>query len=340
MTTSNYILSNKNGTELTLNAYGARIIALSLSDREGNVDDVVLGFKNIDAYINVENDPYFGCVVGRFGNRIAKGKFNLDGETYTLAVNDGDNHLHGGLKGFDKVAWAVLKVDKATNEVIFTYVSKDGEEGYPGNLNITVKYQLTEENEVVITYDATTDKATPLNLTNHVYFNLGGEGNADILDHELMINADKFTPIGEDFIPNGTIIDLSDSEMDFRQAKAIGRDIAQDAEQLKLAGGYDHNYVLNKNTEGEMSTAAIVWHPNSGRLLEVLTKEPGVQFYSGNSLDGSLVGKSGKTYKTHTGFCLETQHYPDSPNKTQFPSSVLRPGECYQTETIYRFSIQ
>jgi len=337
---NNYTLRNKLGTELILNAYGARIMAISLPDKEGYIDDVVLGFKNIETYKEAKNEPYFGCVVGRFGNRIAKGKFILEDETYTLALNNGENHLHGGLKGFDKVVWHLLKEDFATNEITFTYLSKDGEEGYPGNLNITVRYQLTEANEVVINYDAITDKATPVNLTNHVYLNLGGEGNADILDHELMINADKFTPIGPDFIPKGVLAELKGSALDFTQAKAIGKDIDGETEQLKFAGGYDHNYSLNKNTEGELSLAATVWHPSSGRFLEVLTEEPGMQFYSGNALDGSLVGKSGKRYEGRAGFCLETQHYPDSPNQARFPNTILQPGEVYQTKTVYRFSVK
>jgi len=337
---SKYTLRNKLGTELILNSYGARIMAISLPDKDGHVDDVVLGFKDIEAYIKAENEPYFGCVVGRFGNRISKGKFILDGKTYNLAVNGGENHIHGGLKGFDKVVWHLLKEDVATNAITFTYLSKDGEEGYPGNLDVTIRYQLTEANEIVITYNANTDKATPVNLTNHVYLNLGGEGKADILDHELLINANKFTPVGADLIPKGVLAEVSGSALDFTQVKAIGQDIDVDTEQLRFAGGYDHNYALNKNIEGEMSLAATVWHPSSGRFLEVLTEEPGVQFYSGNSLDGSLVGKSGQSYEARTGFCLETQHYPDSPNQAQFPNTILQPGEIYQTTTIYRFSVK
>lgn len=336
----NYTLRNKRGTELILNTYGARIMAFSLPDKHGHVDDVVLGFRNIEAYIDAENEPYFGCVVGRYGNRIAKGKFTLDDKTYNLALNNGENHLHGGLKGFDKVVWVALVDDDVTNEITFNYLSKDGEEGYPGNLDVAVNYQLTEDNQILIAYTATTDKATPVNLTNHVYLNLGGEGKSDVLDHEVLINASNFTPVGADLIPKGTLVDLKNSALDFTQAKAIGKDIEDENEQLKFAGGYDHNYVLNKNSEGEMSLAATVWHPDSGRYLEVLTEEPGVQFYSGNSLDESLVGKSGKRYKSRSGFCLETQHYPDSPNQTEFPSTILRPGEQYQTRTIYRFSVK
>jgi len=375
MSTSSFTLRNKHGTEVVLNAYGARIMSICVPDREGRVDDVVLGFPNIEAYIDAgENEPYFGCVVGRFGNRIARGEFSLEngsggGETYTLAVNDGENHLHGGIKGFDKVIWGVVPKDgdgngngddngecdgggddavavATRNEITFVYLSEDGEEGYPGNLNVTVKYQLSEDNEVVINYHATTDKATPVNLTNHVYLNLAGEGTTDVLDHELTIHADKFTPVDPGLIPNGTLMDLADEPtLDFRQPKTIGRDINANTDQLTFAGGYDHNYALNKyDTEGggrQTTLAATVWHPATGRFLEVETEEPGVQFYSGNFLDGKVLGgKSGRSYGARAGFCLETQHFPDSPNRVQFPSTVLQPGEEYRTKTVYRFSVK
>ena len=301
--------------------------------------DITFGYNDVSGYMNAVDKPYFGAVVGRYGNRIAKGRFTLDGEEYKLATNNGENHLHGGVIGFDKVVWNAEIIGK--NVVRFTYLAKDGEEGYPGNVSIAVTYTLTEENEIQIDYLATTDKATPVNLTNHAYFNLKGEGEGDILGHELMINAKGFTPVNKGLIPTGEIAPVAGTPFDFTVAKPIGRDIGQTHQQLEYGGGYDHNFVLDKEgKEGEMTLAATAYEPTTGRLMEVFTKEPGVQFNCGNFLEGNLVGKSGKAYVHRGGFCLETQHYPDSPNQPQFPSTILRPGADYETRTVYRFSVR
>jgi aldose 1-epimerase len=333
-----YVLRNNFGTEVKITNFGATITSIKVVDRDGKFDDIALGYDRAEDYMNAVDKPYFGSIVGRYGNRIAKGRFSLDGKTYSLATNNGPNHLHGGIIGFDKVVWEAtpLKGDEFTG-VTLTYLAKDREEGYPGNLDIKVTYKLTTENELVIEYDATTDKATPVNLTNHTYFNLAGEGNGTILDHELMINADHYTPVGETLIPTGKIESVKGTPFDFTRPKTIVRDINQDNEQLTFGGGYDHNFVLNKETE-KMTLAATVYEPKSGRFIEVLTEEPGIQFYCGNFLDGRLVGKSGKPYIHRSGFCLETQHYPDSPNQPNFPNTILRPSEVYRTKTIYRFS--
>jgi aldose 1-epimerase len=296
----------------------------------------------VEDYMNAVDKPYFGAIVGRYGNRIAKGQFTLDGKTYTLATNNGPNHLHGGVIGFDKVVWDAEPIKGAGfTGVELTYRAKDAEEGYPGNLDIKVTYKLTDDNELSIDYHAVTDKATPVNLTNHTYFNLAGEGNGTILDHKLMVNADKYTPVDEGLIPTGKNVMVKKTPFDFTSPKAIGRDIAQQNEQLKFGGGYDHNFVLNKsNPVDGMTLAASVYEPASGRFMEVLTEEPGIQFYCGNFLDGRLKGKAGKPYVYRGGFCLETQHYPDSPNQTNFPSTILRPGQTYTTKTVYRFSVK
>ena len=337
-----YSLKNKVGTEVKITNYGATITSIIVADRNGNFSDIALGYNSLEGYVNAVDKPYFGAVVGRYGNRIAKGRFELEGEQYTLAVNNGQNHLHGGVIGFDKVIWDAkpIKGDRFAG-LELTYLAKDMEEGYPGNLNIKVTYKLTNKNELVIDYEAVTDKATPVNLTNHTYFNLSGEGNGTILDHELMINAYYYTPVDETLIPNGKIAEVKKTPFDFTSPKPIGRDIATQNEQIKFGGGYDHNFVLNKpKTDKSMSLAATVYEKSSGRFMEVFTEEPGIQFYSGNFLDGRLKGKSGRTYVHRGAFCLETQHYPDSPNQADFPSVILYPNQTYETRTIYKFSVK
>jgi aldose 1-epimerase len=334
-----YTLENKAGMEVKITNYGAIVTSIKVPDRNGKLADIVLGYNDVSDYMNAVDKPYFGAIVGRYGNRIAKGKFTLDGEEYDLATNNGENHLHGGVIGFDKVVWNAEVV--GGNAVRFTYLAKDTEEGYPGNLSVAVTYTLTDDNELEIDYRATTDKATPVNLTNHTYFNLKGEGEGTILEHELMINAKGFTPVDKGLIPTGKIVPVAGTPFDFTTAKPIGRDVGQENQQLEFGLGYDHNFVLDKGgREGEMTLAATVYEPASGRFMEVFTEEPGVQFYCGNFLDGRLKGKSGKTYVHRGGFCLETQHYPDSPNQPQFPNTILRPGEVYETRTVYRFSVR
>ena len=335
-----YSLRNTGGTEVKITNYGATITSISVKDRAGEFADIALGYDRLEDYMNAVDKPYFGSVVGRYGNRIAKGEFTLDGKTYALATNNGPNHLHGGIIGFDKVAWnaKTLKGEGFVG-LELTYLAKDREEGYPGNLQCTVIYKLNEKDELSIEYSATTDQPTPINLTNHTYFNLAGEGNGTILDHVLKLNAYHYTPVDETLIPTGVIAPVKGTPFDFTTPKAIGRDIETAYQQLEFGMGYDHNFVLNKPDQaGEMTIAAEVYEPKSGRLLEVLTEEPGVQFYCGNFLDGRLKGKSGKSYLHRGGFCLETQHFPDSPNQPDFPSTILRPGETYSTRTIYRFS--
>lgn len=327
-----YTLTNASGMEAKIMTYGATVVSLKVPDRDGKLDDVVLGFDNVRDY--EEKSPYFGCIVGRYGNRIGKGKFTLDGREYTLAVNNGANHLHGGLKGFDKVVW---EAEYDGVGLKMHYVSKDMEEGYPGRLDVTVVYTLTDDNELKIDYFATTDKPTVCNLTNHSYFNLAGQGLRDNSGHELMLNADNFTPVDSGLITTGEIRPVKGTPMDFTTPTAIGKRINDDYEQLKFGGGYDHNWVLNKDGKG-MTLAASVYEPTTGRFMEVFTTEPGIQFYAGNFLDGTIVGKGGRAYKYRYGFCLETQHYPDSPNRPQFPSVVLAPGQEYKTSTTYKFS--
>ena len=333
-----YTLRNSKGMEAHITNYGGIVVSLLVPDRDGRPGDIVLGFDSLADYLN--DSPYFGCIVGRYGNRIAKGRFALDGKEYTLATNNGPNHLHGGRKGFDKVIWAA-EVGSASGgpSLVLTYLSKDGEEGYPGNLSVKVTYQLTDRNELKIEYLASTDKPTVVNLTHHSYFNLAGAGVGDILSHFLMIDADRFTPVDSGLIPTGELRSVHGTPMDFTTATAIGARIDQDDEQLHLGRGYDHNFVLRK--EGSrLKRAADVYEESSGRVMEVLTTEPGLQFYSGNFLDGHLVGKGGKKYDHRYGFCLETQHFPDSPNKPKYPTTVLGPGQSYSTTTIYRFSTQ
>jgi len=331
-----FTLQNASGMKTTLTNYGGIVTSLYVPDRNGNLDDVVLGFPTLDGYL--KEHPYFGALIGRYGNRIGKAKFTLDGMEYKLAANNGENHLHGGVKGFDKVVWSAgsLKQDNAAG-VKFSYLSKDGEEGYPGNLTCTVTYWLTNKNELKIAYQATTDKATPVNLTHHSYFNLAGQGTGDILNHQLEIFANRFTPIDKGLITTGELRAVEGTPMDFRQPRAIGERIDSVDEQLKFGLGYDHNWMLDREG-GLLALAARVYESTTGRMMEVWTTEPGIQFYSGNFLDGTLTGKSGRVYNQRYGFCLETQHFPDSPNRPEFPSTILRPGEMYSTETIYRFS--
>src|SRR5690348_7535126 len=328
-----YTLTNSRGMEARITNYGGIVVSLKAPDKTGAMSDIVLGFDTLDGYVN--NTSYFGALIGRYGNRIAKAKFNLDGHEYKLAANNGENSLHGGTRGFNRAVWTPRELSDGGLELV--YVSKDGEEGYPGNLRVRVTYHLTPANELKIEYEASTDKDTVLNLTNHSYFNLKGAGNGDILDHAVTLNADKFTPVDAGLIPTGDLRSVNGTPFDFRKGTAIGARIEQNDEQLKLGKGYDHNWVLNKSANS-LSLAARVEEPTTGRVLEVHTTEPGVQFYTGNFLDGTAKGKGGKTYGFRSGFCLETQHFPDSPNKPSFPSTVLRPGQQFHSTTVYRFS--
>jgi aldose 1-epimerase len=331
-----YTLTNANGLEAKITTYGGAVVSLLAPDQSGKLDDVVLGLETLEEYI--EKSLYFGCITGRYANRIAQGKFTLNDVEYTLAQNDGENHLHGGLKGFDKVVWAAQEISSDDGVGLkLTYLSKDGEEGYPGNLSVEVVYTLTNADELKIEYLATTDTDTVVNLTNHTYFNLVDGGAGDILGHELMLNAGRFTPIDNTLIPTGELRSVEGTPLDFRQLTLVGARIEQDDEQLHFAGGYDHNWVLN-SADGSLALAARVQEPTTGRVMEIYTTEPGIQFYSGNFLDGSITGKGGKVYRKRYGFCLETQHFPDSPNQSHFPSTLLKPGEKYQTTTIYKFS--
>jgi len=328
-----YTLTNANGLIVKITNYGGIVTSILAPDSEGKLEDIVLGFDSLQPYL--DGHPYFGALIGRYGNRIAKGQFELDGETYTLATNNGENHLHGGLQGFDKVVWNAQPMPSDSSASLqLTYRSPDMEEGYPGNLDVTVVYTLTNADELHIAYEATTDQKTIVNLTNHTYFNLTGGAERDILGHELMIDADQFIPVDETLIPTSELRPVAGTPFDFRTPTAIGERIDMENEQLKIAGGYDHCWVLNG--EG-MRLVARVHEPVSGRTVEVHTEEPGVQFYSGNFLDGSLTGKGGIVYEHRYGLCLETQHYPDSPNQLDFPSVILEPGETYSTRTIYTF---
>jgi len=330
-----YTLTNRNGIEVRITNYGGRVVSLLAPDRHGKMADVVLGFDNLDDYLGT--NPFFGALVGRYANRIAKAKFTLDGVEHKLAQNNGPNSLHGGLKGFDKVIWAARELSKDPPTLELTYVSQDGEEGYPGKLTAKVVYALTDNNELRIDYTATTDKDTVLNLTNHSYFNLTGQGNGDILKHEIMITADRFTPVDATLIPPGELRQVQGTPFDFRQATEIGARINADDEQIKFGQGYDHNFVLNR-TGHSLSLAARVTEPESGRVMEVLTTQPGMQFYTGNFLDGTVHGKGGKVYGRRSAFCLETQHFPDSPNQPKFPSADLKPGQTYHQTTVFKFS--
>jgi len=331
-----YTLRNASGVEARITNYGGIVVSLKVPDRNGKFDDVVLGYDNLDGYLK-NNSPYMGALIGRYANRIAKGTFKLNGTEYHLAVNNGANHLHGGLKGFDKVVWTAAPLRVANGAALkLTYVSKDGEENYPGNLTATVIYTLSDANELRIDYSATTDKRTIVNLTSHSYFNLAGQGTGDILKHQLFMNAGRFTPTDAGAIPTGELKSVRGTPFDFTKPTEIGARIDQDDQQLKFGNGYDHNFVLIKGKR--LSLAAIVNEPTTGRVMQVSTTEPGMQFYSGNFLDGSITGKDGKVYQRRYGFCLEAQHYPDSPNEPKFPSVVLNPGQRYTQTTIYKFS--
>jgi aldose 1-epimerase len=332
-----YTLTNSSGMEVRLISYGAIIASIRVPDRNGRLDDVVTGHDNLEGYLT--KSRFFGAVVGRYGNRIAGGRFTLDGRMYQLAQNNGPNHLHGGPKGFDKVVWSgAASEDPRGPSVTFARKSPDGEEGYPGNLTVRITYTLTARNELIVDYSATTDKPTPINLTQHSYFNLAGDGSGDVLNHRLTLYADRYTPVDAGQIPTGELASVEGTPFDFRQETPIGARIDADHEQIRLGMGYDHNFVLTRSGPG-LAPAARVVEPGTGRTLQVATTEPGVQFYSGNKLDGSLVGKGGHVYCTRTGFCLETQHFPDSPNRPEFPSTILRPGEEYRSTTVFTFGL-
>ena len=337
-----YTLTNPHGIQVRAMTFGGIIVSLKTPDRTGELGDIVLGYDDLAHY--VANSPYFGAIIGRYANRIAKGRFTLDGKTYQLPVNDGPNSLHGGTKGFDKRVWDAHSVQTdSTVGVVFHRVSPDGEEGYPGNLDVTVTYTLKDDDELVIDYRATTDEDTPVNLTQHSYFNLDGAGNGDVLAQELMVNADSYTPIDSTFIPTGQIAPVAGTPFDFRTLTAIGARIDDDNQQLKWAGGYDHNFVLNRPDSLPADALVHAVHaldPKSGRTLDVYTTEPGIQIYTGNFLDGTITGKDGKVYVHRGAFTVETQHYPDSPNEPSFPSTILHPGQTYQSRTVWKFGVQ
>lgn len=330
-----FVLRNAGGMEIAVTNYGATLTSVKAPDARGNVADVVLGFDTLDGYLG--KHPFMGSTVGRYANRIAKGRFTLNGKEYKLAVNNGPNSLHGGIEGFDKKIWVAQEVPTQHGPGMrFTYVSPDGEEGYPGTLTANVTYSLSPANEVQIDYQASTDADTVLNLTNHSYFNLAGAGKGTILDHVVMINSDRFTPVDAGLIPTGEFRSVADTPFDFRAPTAIGARIDADEEQIKRGGGYDHNFIINGEGRS-LRLAARVRETTSGRVMEVLTDQPGMQFYTGNFLDGSVIGKGGVAYDKRFGFCMETQHFPDSPNQAVFPTVVLKPGESYTTSTVYRF---
>jgi aldose 1-epimerase len=339
-----FTLWNGSGIEIRAISYGAILLSIKTPDRHGRLGDIALGFDGLEGYLT--RSRFFGAVVGRYGNRIARGRFTLDGTTYQLATNNGANHIHGGVRGFDKVLWDGEPFERDGDAgVTLSYTSADGEEGYPGTVKAKVVYTVTPANELVVDYEATTDRPTPLNLTQHTYFNLGGEGSGDVTRHELTLNADRFTPVDEAMIPTGEIAPVDGTPLDFRKPALIGARIDADHGQLRRAGGYDHNFVLNANSlaggswRPGLHSAAHVVASATGRTLDVATTEPGVQFYSGNRLDGSAVGKSGHVYGRRSGFCLETQHFPDSPNRMNFPSTILRPGEKYASTTVFTFGV-
>lgn len=331
-----YTLTTSKGAEVRIATYGATVVSLNVPDKAGKLGDVVLGFDSLEGYLG--EHPYFGALIGRYGNRIAKGRFTLDGRTYSLAINNGPNALHGGLQGFSRRVWTAAPFETSEGVgLALTYVSEDGEEGYPGTLTARIRYTWTEQNALRIDYAATTDAPTVLNLTNHSYFNLKDGGRTDALGHQMQIFADHFTPVDPTLIPTGEIASIDGTPFDFRQPTAIGARINDRDEQLGFGGGYDHNHVLSRRTKDELELAVRVSEPTSGRTMEVWTTEPGVQFYTGNFLDGTNKGKGGTVYNKRAAFCLETQHFPNSPNQEAFPSVVLRPGETYRSRTEYRF---
>jgi len=331
-----YTLKNQNGVEITVTNFGGRVVEFWAPDKNGIFEDIVLGHDHIDKYVNYTGERFLGATIGRYGNRIAKGRFTLDGVEYRLPLNDGPNSLHGGSKGFDMVVWDAAQPNAQTLEL--TYLSKDGDQGYPGNLTVKMTYELTGDNRFIITHHATTDKNTVINLTHHSFFNLHGAGNGTINDHELMIRADKFTPVDAVLIPTGEQSPVSNTPMDFRQPTPIGLRVNDNYEQLKFGSGYDHNWILQRNTPNGLELAATVYEPQSGRYLEVYTTEPGIQFYGGNFFDGKEIGKQGKPYEHRATLALETQHFPDSPNQPGFPSTVLKPGEEYKHTCVYKIS--
>ena len=332
------ILTNSKGAELSITNYGAKIVSLMVPNRDGEFVDVVTGHNTIDEYLTSE-EPYFGAICGRYGNRIAKGEFILDGILYDkLAINNGPNSLHGGIKGFNSVVWDLKQIDQQTVEL--KYTSIDGEEGFPGNLNTTVTYHLSNDNEVIITYQATTDKPTILNLTNHSYFNLSGQGNPSVYNHSLMINADYYLPTDETAIPYGPKEKVEGTPMDFRTPHEVGERIDEEFEALKFGKGYDHTYILNKGNENELSFCARCSSPITGIVMECYTTEPGVQLYTGNWMTGNFVGKNGQRYPARAALCLETQHFPNSPNNPDYPSVTLRPDDTFRSQTIYKFSVE
>jgi aldose 1-epimerase len=331
-----YTLTNSHGLEARVMNFGGIVLSLRVPDRNGKLDDIVLGFDSLEPYFT--NNPHFGSIIGRYANRIANGKFTLDGVEYTLPKNDGPNTLHGGVKGFDKHLWQAEALEYTKDAaLVLRYTSPDGEEGFPGNLKTKVTYTLTDSDELAIDYEATTDKATPVNLTSHGYFNLAGQGTGDVFAHELLINGDRFIPVDKNLIPTGELRPVKGTPLDFTESFSIGSRINSKDEQLILARGYDQTFVINRKGP-ELELAARVHEPTTGRILEIYTTEPGVQFYSSNFLDGTLTGKQARVYKQHYALCLETQHYPDSPNHPTFPTTILRPGQTYHSRTVYRFS--
>lgn len=332
-----FVIKNKNGLEMTVTNYGARVVEFFVPDRDGKFEDIVLGHDNIEKYINFTGERFLGATIGRFANRIADGKFTLDGVNYQLTINDDPNSLHGGEKGFDRVVWDTKQID--SHKLEFTYLSVDGEQGYPGNLEVKMTYELTDDNEFIVSHHAVTDKRTIVNLTHHSFFNLHGAGNGTVNDHILMLNADKFTPVNNVLIPTGEQLSVEDTPMDFRTPVYIGSRVNDDYKQLEYGHGYDHNWILNRKTSNDMELAATVYEPVSGRFMEVYTTEPGIQFYGGNFFDGE-VGKHGKKYEYRASLALETQHFPDSPNHSEFPSVVLSPGEEYKHICIYKITVK
>ncbi len=333
-----YTLANKNGVVARIANFGGVVVSLDVPDRKGKLGDVVLGYDTLVSYL--KDKDYLGAIVGRYANRIARGNFTLNGIAYVLAKNNGGNHLHGGVRSFNKRVWVAKDVSNREEQALeLTYLSKDGEEGYPGNLAVTLIYTLNNKNELKIDYAANTDKDTVINLTNHSYFNLAGQSGGDILNHQLIIRGDRFVPVDATLIPTGTLRSVKGTPFDFTEATAIGALINQDDRQLKFGNGYDHTWVLQERTKGGLHPAAQAYDPKSGRRLEVLTTEPGIQFYTGNFLGGSIGGKSGQIYTRRYGFCLEPQHFPDSPNHPSFPSTVLKAGQLYHSTTVYRFSV-